>query len=158
MNRTSAPIQAVANVDVRSEANTLLNGSRLIAARIGWVACAVLTLTVFFASIPVYSAQLQTICSGTACAYRQLSSEQVTALRALGFSLGGYAAYMVALAIISEVVCVAVSSIIFWRKSSDWMALLFSLCLVLGGTVFVTETVDASRSVWSLRSSGSLPP
>ncbi len=150
MNRTSAPIQAVANVDVRSEANTLLNGSRLIAARIGWVACAVLTLTVFFASIPVYSAQLQTICSGTACAYRQLSSEQVTALRALGFSLGGYAAYMVALAIISEVVCVAVSSIIFWRKSSDWMALLFSLCLVLGGTVFVTETVDASRSVWSL--------
>ena len=102
MNRTSAPIQAAANVDVRSEANTVLKGSWLIVARLGWVACVVLTLTVFFASIPVYSAQLQTICSGTECAYRQLSSEQATALGALGFSLGGYTAYIVALAIISE--------------------------------------------------------
>ncbi len=150
MNRTSAPIQAVAHVDARSEANTRLNGSWLIVARLGWVACVVLTLTVFFASIPVYSAQLQTICSGTACAYRQLSSEHATALRALGLSLGGYAAYTVALAIISEAVCIAVSAVIFWRKSSDWMALLFALCLVLGGTGFVTETVAASHSVWSL--------
>ncbi len=42
------------------------------------------------------------------------------------------------------------SAVIFWRKSSDWMALLFALCLVLGGTGFVTETVAASHSVWSL--------
>ena len=150
MNRSSAPIQAVAHVDVRSEANTRLNGSWLTVARIGWVACVVFTLTVFFASIPVYVAQLQTMCSGTACAYRQLSSEQATALQALGFSLGGYAAYTVALAILSEVVCIAVSGVIFWRQSSDWMALLFALCLVLGGTSFVTETVAASHSVWSL--------
>lgn len=150
MNLSSAPLQAVANADIRSEANTRLQGSWLIVARIGWVVCVVLTLTVFFASLPVYLVQLQTICSGTACAYRQLSSEQATALRALGLSLEGYAAYTVALSIISEVVCVAVSSIIFWRKSDDWMALLFALCLVLGGTVFVTETVAASHSVWSL--------
>jgi hypothetical protein len=150
MNRTSAPIQAVAQDDVRSEANTLLKGYWLIAARIGWVACVILTLTVFCASVPVYVAQLQTICSGTACAYRQLTSEQATALIALGLSLEGYAAYAVALAIISAVVCVVVSGVIFWRKSDDWMALLFALCLVLGGTGFVTETVAASHSVWSL--------
>jgi hypothetical protein len=82
MNRISAPLQTVAHVDLRSEANTLLQGSWLIVARIGWVACVVLTLTVFFASIPVYSAQLQTICSSATCAYRQLSPEQVIALRA----------------------------------------------------------------------------
>jgi uncharacterized membrane protein YidH (DUF202 family) len=109
-----------------------------------------LTLVVFFGSIPVYIAQLQTICSGTVCAYRQLSSEQATALQALGFSLGEYASYTVALTMISEVVCIAVSGLIFWRKSSDWMALLFALCLVLGGTAFVTETVAASHSVWSV--------
>lgn len=150
MNRTSAPIQTVAPVDTRDEANTRLKGYWLIVARIGWVACAVLTLTVFFASMPVYVAQLQTICFGTACAYRQLSPEQVTTLHALGLSLGWYTAYTVALAIISEAVCVAVSGVIFWRKSSDWMALLFALCLFLGGTGFVTETVAASHSVWSL--------
>src|SRR6266704_989048 len=150
MNRTSALLQAVANVDLRSEANTRLRGSWLIVARTGWLACVGLTLMVFFASLPVYSAQLQTICSGTTCAYRQLSPEQATALRALGFSLEGYAAYTVALSIIAEVVCVAVSSLIFWRKSSDWMALLFGLCLVLGGTAFVSETVEASHSLWSV--------
>src|SRR6185437_1557166 len=101
MNRTSAPIRTVAPVNVRSEANTLLKGSWLIVVRIGWMACAVLTLTVFFASIPVYVAQLQTFCSGTACAFQQLSSEQATALHALGFSLGEYASYIVALTIIS---------------------------------------------------------
>ncbi len=150
MNHTSAPMQATGHVDVRNDTNTRLNGSWLIAARIGWAACVVLTLTVFFASIPVYSAQLQTICSGTGCAYRQLSTEQAAALHALGFPLGGYAAYTVALAVISELACVAVSGLIFWRKSSDWMALLFALCLVVGGTGFVTETVAASLSVWSL--------
>src|SRR5947207_2848549 len=112
MNYTSAPIQAVGNVDVRSEANTRLNGSWLIVVRIGWMACVVLTLTVFFASMPIYIAQLQSTCSSTVCAYKQLSSEQTTALQALGFSLEGYAAYTVVLAIISEVVCVAVSGLI----------------------------------------------
>lgn len=150
MERTSAPIQASVHIDVSSEASTLLKGYWLVAARIGWVVCVLLALAVFFASTPVYVAQLQTICSGTACAYRQLSSAQVAALQAFGFSLGGYAAYNVVLVIISEVVCAVVSVVIFWRKSSNWMALLFALCLVMGGTVFVTETVAASHSVWSL--------
>lgn len=153
MNRTSAPVQAVASVDVRSdEANTRLGGYWLIVARTGWVVCVILTLMIFFASIPVYIAQLQTFCSGTECAYRQLSSVQATALRTLDLSLDGYTAYTVALGIISEVVCLAVSGIIFWRKSYDWMALLFALSLVMSGTVFVTETVAASHSVWSLPS------
>ena len=150
MNRPSAPMQAIGHVDVRNEANTRLNGSWLIVARIGWVTGVVLTLTVFFASIPVYSAQLQSTCSGAACAYRQLSAEQAAALHALGFPLGVYAAYTVALAVFTELVCAAVGGLIFWRKSSDWIALLFALCLVVGGTSFVTETVAASHSVWSL--------
>jgi hypothetical protein len=150
MNRTSAPKQIVAQVDVRSEANTLLKGYWLIVARIGVVGCVVLTLTVFLASIPVYVAQLQTFCSGTTCAYQQIASEQATALYALGFSLAEYASYIVALTIISEVVCVAVSGLIFWRKSSDWIALLFALCLVMVGSGFMTETVAASHSAWSL--------
>ena len=150
MEPTSVSIQATAHIDGSSEANTLLQGYWRTAARIGWVVCVVLALTVFFASTPVYVAQLQTICSGTACAYRQLSSAQATALQALGFSLSGYAVYSVVLVIISEVVCVAVSVVIFWRKSSNWMALLFALCLVMGGTGFMTETVAASHSAWSL--------
>jgi hypothetical protein len=124
-------------------------GHWLIVARIAWIACVVLTLVIFFACIPVYVAQLETICSGVGCAYRQLSHEQAATLQAFGLSLGSYAAYNVILDTISAIVFFAVSVVIFWRKSDDWMALLFTLSLVLSGTLFVTETVEASHSVWS---------
>ncbi len=151
MNPPSTSMQAVTNIDQRSAKNTLLHGHWLIVARITWIACVVLTLVIFFACIPVYVAQLETICSGAGCAYRQLSPEQATALQAFGLSLSSYAAYNVILDIISAIVFFAVSIVIFWRKSDDWMALLFTLSLVLSGTLFVTETVEASHSVWSNR-------
>jgi hypothetical protein len=149
VNPPSTSMQAVPNIDLRSDKNTLLHGHWLIVARITWIACVVLTLVIFFACLPVYVAQLETICSGAACAYRQLSPEQATTLQAFGLSLGSYAAYNVILDIISAIVFFAVSVVIFWRKSDDWMALLFTLSLVLIGTLFVTETVEASHSVWS---------
>ena len=148
MNPPSVTMQTVTTNNLRSDENTLLHGYWLIVVRVAWIACVVLTLVIFFASIPVYIAQLETICSGAGCAYRQLSLDQATALRAGGFSLTNYAAYNVVLVIISEVVFFAVSLVIFWRKSDDWMALLFTLTLILCGTVFVTETVAASHSLW----------
>ncbi|HYX48866.1 MAG TPA: hypothetical protein VE843_03950, partial [Ktedonobacteraceae bacterium] len=150
MNPPSATIQTVTTNKLSGDENTLLHGHWLILARIAWIACVVLTLVIFFACLPVYIAQLETICSGVGCAYRQLSIEQATALQAGGFSLASYAAYNVVLNIISMVVFFTVSVIIFWRKSDDWMALLFALTLILCGTVFVTETVAASHSVWSI--------
>ncbi len=141
-------MQTVTTNNLRSDENTLLHGYWLIVVRVAWIACVVLTLVIFFACIPVYIAQLETICSGAGCAYRQLSPEQATALQAGGFSLASYAAYNVVLVIISAIVFFAVSVAIFWHKSNDWMALLFTITLILCGTVFVTETVEASHSVW----------
>ena len=149
VNPPSVTMQTVTNSNLRNDENTLLQGRWLIIARIAWIACVVLSLVIFFASIPVYITQLETICSGAGCAYRQLSPEQAAALQAGGFSLASYAAYNVVLDIISVVFFFAVSFVIFWRKSNDWMALLFTLTLILCGTVFVTETVAASDSVWS---------
>jgi hypothetical protein len=87
VNPPSTSMQTVSNIDLRSDKNTLLQGHWLIVARIAWIACVVLTVVIFFASIPVYVAQLETICSGAACAYRQLSPEQATTLQALVFHL-----------------------------------------------------------------------
>jgi hypothetical protein len=108
-------MQMVTTNNLRSDENTLLHGRWLIIARIAWIACVVLTLVIFFASIPVYITQLETICSGAGCAYRQLSPEQAAALQAGGFSLVSYAAYNVVLDIISVVFFFAVSFVIFWR-------------------------------------------
>ena len=97
VNPPSVTMQTVTNSNLRSDENTLLHGRWLIIARIAWIACVVLTLVIFFASIPVYITQLETICSGAGCAYRQLSPEQAAALQAGGFSLASYAAYNVVL-------------------------------------------------------------
>src|SRR5215469_13643488 len=72
--------------------DTRLQGRWLLLARVGWVALVVLTLAIFFASLPVYLAQLQTPCAGSACYYTQLSPGQVGALKGIGLSLGAYAA------------------------------------------------------------------
>src|SRR5436309_14274507 len=66
-------------------------------ARGGWFVLISLTLGTFFASLPVYLAQLQTPCAGSVCTYLQLSVEQVEVLKGLGLSPGDYATYTIAL-------------------------------------------------------------
>ncbi|HEX6551707.1 MAG TPA: hypothetical protein VF026_03010 [Ktedonobacteraceae bacterium] len=148
MNLPSPPTQTVANFDVRGENYTQLRGHWLVFARIVWIALVVSILVVFFASLSVYISQLQTVCAGGSCAFNQLSPEEAHALRELGLSVSDYAINAILFTIVSAFVWFTVGGIIFWRKSDDWLALLFALMLVLGGTLYVTETVLASRSIW----------
>ena len=54
----------------------------LLLARIGWAALVVLTMAIFFASLPVYIA-----CAGSGCSFsfQQLTPEQVEVLKGSGF-------------------------------------------------------------------------
>jgi signal transduction histidine kinase len=133
----------------RSQAlDTRLHGRWLLLARGLWITLVVLTLTIFGASLPVYVAQLQTPCAGTACWYSQLTPGQVGALNSMGLSLGDYTAYMVALTLASVVVCLVVSTLIVWRRPDDRMALLVALLLVTFGPIIATSAVSASSSPW----------
>jgi signal transduction histidine kinase len=123
---------------------TRLHGRWLLLARVGWVVMVVLTLVIFFASLPGYVAQLHTPCAGSVCAYQQLSAEQVEVLQGVGFSTGDYAAYTIALTLAIMVVCLVVSTLIVWRRSDDRMALLVALMLVTFGPFFVTSGVLTS--------------
>jgi hypothetical protein len=116
----------------------------LLLARGVWLALVLLTLAIFGASLPVYIAQLQTPCAGSACTYQQLSPEQVEVLKGLGLSTGDYATYTIALALAIMVVCLVVSTLIVWRRSHDRMAWLVALMLVTFGPIFVTTTVPES--------------
>jgi hypothetical protein len=120
-----------------------VTGRWLLLARAGWVVLIVLTLGIFFASLPEYVAQLQTPCAGV-CAYLQLSAEQVELLKGFGFSPSDYATYMIALTLASMVVCLVVSTLIVWRRSDDRMALLVALMLVTFGPIYVTSSVLTS--------------
>src|SRR6266487_1728921 len=129
-----------------------LHGRWIVLARLGWVALVVLTLAIFFASLPVFLAQLQTLCAGTACAVssNQLSPGQVGALKGIGLSPDAYAAFTVALTFASVVVCLVVSTVIVWRRSDDRMAMLVALLLVTYGPMIATSSVSTSPSPWQV--------
>ena len=128
--------------------DTRLHGGLLVLLRGAWLTLVILTLGIFFASLPVYSAQLQTPCTGTSCWYTQLSAGQVGALKEIGLSPGVYAVYTIALTLASVVLCLVVSMLIVWRRSDDRMALLVALLLVVFGPIYATSSIVAVPSPW----------
>ncbi len=138
--QTTGGIEPYSQVDTRLHRRWLVRGV--------WLALVILTLGIFFASLPVYLAQLQTPCAGTACWYTQLSAGQVGALKGIGLSIGVYAEYTVALTLASVVLCVVVSTLIIWRRSDDWMAFLVALLLVAFGPIYATSSIVAVPSPW----------
>ncbi len=152
MNLSQAPAPTSASSDLRDEGDTRVYGRRLVLARIIWGLLVILTGGIFIAALPLYVAHLQTICVGGQCHAAQLTPSQAQALfRAFGLSLSLYAVYNVALTAIFALVCLTVGFVIFWRRSTDWMALLVALLVVMLGTAGVTNAVSGSHSAlqWS---------
>jgi hypothetical protein len=127
-----------------------LSGSFRLLVRGGWLVLVILTLAIFFVSLPTHVAQLQTPCTGTACGYQQLTPEQAGALKGMGLFPAVYTAYTVALTLALMMGCVVVSTVIIWRRSRDRMALIVALFLVSLGPFAVTFNVSASPSPWQV--------
>ena len=117
------------------------------AVRIAWVTLALLYVGLFVAAIPFRYARIASLTT-TALGQGQWSSATTTltpailrdALPALGLTPGQLAAYRVALECVRAAGFCAVGVVIFWRKSTEWMALFVSLLLVTFGV--------ASGVVW----------
>jgi hypothetical protein len=131
----------------RAEPDTRLHG---VMARVAWVGVVALIVGVFITSLPVFLVQLQVTCAPATCSFWQLTPAAAQTLQSLGFSPGAYAIYTLTLVIVFGLVWLVSALVIFWRKSDDWMALLFALMFVLLGTAEVTEVVEASHSAWQL--------
>ena len=130
-----------------------LHGRSLIVVRLVWVGVAVFTLTVFAAAIPAEFAQFHTACDPDGCANRQLSQEDLHALRGFGLSLGFYAVYAVAVDVFFAVVYGAVAALMFWRRPDDRMAIFVSLALLTFGVATFPDTMGvlaAQTSIWRL--------
>jgi len=140
-----------ARQDPRSDAR--LRGRWILLARSTWLTLVVLTLGVFFASLPIYVAQLQTPCAPTACQYQQLMQAQGETLTRMGWSVGAYAAVTLALLLAIIGVSLGVSTLIIWRRPDDPMALLVALLLVTLGPTLVTATAPEA-SQWLVPDKG----
>src|SRR5215204_2341613 len=106
-----------------------LRGRRLFLARVVWLVMFILTIGLFFASIPAYYDSLIKL-TDTDIKPATLRSN----LEAVGISIDFYATYVLSLSVTSMMVWCAVGAVIFWRGSDDWMAVFTSLCLILYGT------------------------
>src|SRR5256885_832044 len=148
MSRSNSEQKSASGAVVSSAANMRLSGSRLILARIAWIAVVTLIVALFLAMLPAYYTLLQTICTGTACGPTQPIPDSAQSIQKLGLSLGTYAVFTLVLTIALVFLCFAISAVIFWRKSDDWMALLVALGVVALSTLYVTFALEGSRSAW----------
>lgn len=110
---------------LESARSTILYGQWLFVARAVWLVVGALTVGLFVAGISAEYRQLQLGCPTPACASTGgVAPIEVGLLGNLGLSLDFFAIYGAALEVIFASVFVAVAALIFWRKSSDKVALL----------------------------------
>ncbi len=115
-------------------ADTRLSGMRLIIARSVWIVLMLLSCGFYLAAVLVYYVQFHGFQEGV---YAHIISipAAINGYDALGsFSLlftGPYATLNIALVTLISPFYLAVSLVIFWRRSDDWMALFIALFLVL---------------------------
>jgi hypothetical protein len=84
----------------------------------------------------------------------QLKPQDVLALRELGLSVSFYATYMLATQVLLMLGFWTIGAGIFWRKSSDWVALLFALMLVTFGASSIVEPYTPTNGLLSLLGTG----
>ncbi|MCI0420942.1 MAG: hypothetical protein L0312_17210, partial [Acidobacteria bacterium] len=126
-------------MNLENTRSTTLHGRWLIVARATWLVLGALAAGLFVAGIPVEFAQLQLGCPTSSCASSGgIAPVELPLLENLGLSPQFFATYGIALELGFTLVFVLVAGLIFWRKSSDRLALFVSFALLLFGTATQT--------------------
>ena len=111
-----------------------LSGWRLLLTRVGWLVVFALAAGLLLASIPAHYDWLVNFAG---------PDLEPTAVRAnledIGVSVDFYAAYLLWIGVVSAAVWVAVSAVIFYLRSDDWMALFTSLSLLTFAVFFLND-------------------
>ena len=109
-----------------------------------------LALVLYIVGTPIYFVRLSTLTSN--CSDECLTVAKVQALHSLHISITAYATYWVAINLLFPLVYCVVAALIFWRKSSDRVALFASFSLLAFGTSFssIPNVLIAAHPLWWL--------
>jgi hypothetical protein len=120
-------------------------GRWLPVARAAWLGLVGLLVGLYLFSLPSQIALRETLCSGSACPYSQISPNDLRLLQQAGISLHANAVYFAVVNSLFVLVFLVVSLIIFWRRSNEGIALFASLALVVFSVSFNSplETLGA---------------
>lgn len=117
---------------------TVLSGGRLALARLAWSLVALLALVTFIPGIPVRLGQLQTDPYSFGAAYDQL-----------GITVDFFAAYYTVVEVLFALLFAGVGTVIFWKASDDWMALLVSATFIATGVSSpLTDALAGIDGAW----------
>jgi hypothetical protein len=148
MNLADASSKKAGSTTPLHPADTRLHGRWLVLAWAAWAMLSSGTLLAFAFSLPRYSTLLQTVCTGTGCAPGQPAPDTEATLHGLGLSLGSYVAFTLVLTLASMLLACAMSGLLAWRKSNDWLALLVALMLIMLGAANILSASELSHSAW----------
>lgn len=119
-----------------------LTGRWLLAARVAWLAVAVLAVTLFVIAVPAQFGAFTSVCTREAQACgenRLLVPDQMRELGEAGLSAGFYASYNVALGVVFALACFVAGATVFSRRSDERVALMVSLMLVVFGSSYLAS-------------------
>jgi hypothetical protein len=144
MNLEHASTGTSADQFLHSQPDTHLHGRRLLLARAFWGVIAIFELAALVDSLTGTVSQLQVLCTFS-CTIQQLSAAAVSTLEHVGLSLEDYIAFYLAVILLSTLLCYAIATILLWRRSDDWMALLVSLMLMSFSPGIISNGVRFSQ-------------
>jgi hypothetical protein len=126
-----------------TESSTEMRGRSLLLARAAWVVLAAVVLGLDVAGIPYSFAFYQETCTGAGCeGSGRLTPEGIRDLQQFGLSPEFYAAYVgVGLSTLVMLVFFTLATVIFWRRSENWMAWFGSFVLLVFGGAAITGTM-----------------
>src|ERR1051326_5583099 len=111
-----------------------VSGGWLWLARVAWLSVATGSISRALLTLPLGFAQLQQVCTGSACDWASLRQEDLPVLAQWGLSPFWYAVYGLALSGLQFLAWVGMGVLLFARGSADPRPLFFSLCLLLFGS------------------------
>jgi signal transduction histidine kinase len=137
---------------LQSVQSTILHGRWLRFVRAAWLVVGALAVGLFVAGIPAEYRQLQRGCPTVACASSGgIAPVELSLLEKYGISPEFFATYGIALELVFALAFVGVAALIFWRKSSDRLALFVSFALLLFGTAtqpYAMHALVATQHAW----------
>jgi multidrug transporter EmrE-like cation transporter len=143
MSQSAATPASAGSPAASNAADTRLHRGRLLIARAGWIALTLLVLALSALALPTAYALLQTVCQpGTTCLSFQLTQVDPRLLQQLGLSPGFLAAYQLGLDVGTLLIYSVLAALVFWRRSTDRMALFCAYMLVLAGGATYTGLLD----------------
>jgi hypothetical protein len=135
---------------------TILHGLPLRLAQIGWWAVTLAVIALQLVGLPSYYRHLTTVCDTQSVICQELgrpTSAQAGEFAAVGLTLDQYATIMVGLESLILVIWIGIGVVIFALRSSDWMAMLVSMMLIVfSSATFIAGPMTAAAASYPVLS------